>query len=549
MPRRKTTFKTSSQVTRNIKPKRRADARIALCAAALLLAAAAPSAEPATLHAILSAHLDALAALHVHPPRTFHERGTIEGLGLRGTFETWRDGEDQRYDETLGIRAQRTLRLGDVQYVQNANGDVRVLRGLAARRQLTEDFIDSGEFARHPEDVTLLGRATLGGRSVWQMRVAPTGGEPYGVSLDAASSMVVEKAYQDGDGIATMDYSDYRVVDGALVAYVEVDSNGDRRFDVTSRVESARANETIDPSVFAALHSVTVENATPVTVPLLSDHGHLFVRADAGGKPLVMLVDTGSQGIFIDPAASARLGLTPQGTLEVRGLKRTQGLGVAALPAIDVGSARLPVGVVSVLDLTAVTYRGVTIDGVLGYPFFAAAEVRIDPEKLAMTIGKPGSLPALGSPVKIDTDRELPEMTAKLYNVEGRFLVVTGNTNDLLVFHDFVAAHPGVVFYGRATGFATNGGVGGSSAAVPAVVNALDLGPFKLYNRYADVMLNDTGVFADRNDAGNIGFGTLSNFVCTFDLASATLYLAKTRWFDDGRYRALSPSTSRRLPP
>jgi hypothetical protein len=132
--------------------------------------------------------------------------------------------------------------------------------------------------------------------------------------------------------------------------------------------------------------------------------------------------------------------------------------------------------------------------------------------------------------------------------VEGRFLLDTGNSNELLVFHRFAAAHPGLVPFSisrmqsdpRGTSsfhFAENRGVGGSSSAVMAIVNQLELGPFKLYNRMTDVMLSDTGAFADRNEAGNIGLGSLRNFVITFDYASHTLYLDRPRWFDDGRYR------------
>lgn len=519
---------------------RRAGRSVALvCAAAFALTAAAPAPTAPTLEAILSAHLRALQALHVTRPQTFQTRGTLEGLGLRGTFQTWRDGDRERYDETLGVRTQRTLRVNGVEYVQNPNGDVRVLRGLAARRQVTENFIDSGEFARQPASDVLLGPAKLrDGRNVWQLRVTPPDGEPYGIALDASTWMVDEKAFFNGTGVSTVDYTDYRVVDGALYPAGRVESNGDVAYDMTSRVASARANAPIDASIFAPFVPAVVDAPAPVTVPLLAGNGHFFVRASAGGKSLLLLVDSGSQGLFLDPAAAQRLGLTPQGVLEIHGAKPISGAGMAALDAIDLGSARLPAHVVSVVDLSSVAYQGTTVDGVLGYPFFAAAEVRIDPDAMTMTIAKPGTLAARGTPLPIDVGRELPEITARLNDtVDARFLVDTGNSSDVLVFHAFVQAHPGVVFYGTAQRFSHNSGVGGSSAAVPATVYRLQLGPYNLYNRYADVMLSDTGAFADGNDAGNIGLGTLRNFVFTFDYRNATLYLDKARSFDDGRYR------------
>jgi Aspartyl protease len=490
-----------------------------------------------SLEQILAAHLHALHALHVTIPHTLQTEGSLDGLGVEGTFHTWREGENERYDETLGIRVERTLRIDGDEYVQNANGDVRVLRGLMARRQVTEDFIDSGEFARHPEDDVLLGRGTLDdGRPVWRLRVAPPGGEPYGVAIDAKTWLIDEKSYPDGDAIATLDYDDYRVLDGALVPFEEVDSSGDHRFDLHFAVAKVDVNEPIDGTVFAPFQSTVIVAPASVTVPLLSDKNHLFVRAAVDGKTLTFLVDSGSQAIVLDPGAAKELGLVTQGRVEIRGAERTSGAGFANLGDIDIGGARLPVGVVSVVDLSAVQYLGIPVDGVLGYPLFAAAEVRIDPDALTMTLARPGTLPPLGDAIPVDTDRELPEIAASVGGIDGRFLADTGNNSELLLFHRFVQAHPRVAEY-AGHGFVPNSGVGGSSSAVPVMVDRLAIGPFTLYNRYTNVILSDTGAFADRNDAGNIGWGSLRNFVVTFDLANGRLLLERARTFDDGRYR------------
>lgn len=497
----------------------------------------AQSREELSLEDILAAHVHALHARKVALPRTLQTEGSLDGLGVHGEFQTWREGENERYDERLGIRVERTLRIDGDEYVQNANGDVRVLRGLMARRQITEDFIDSGEFARHPEDDVLLGRGTLDdGRAVWKLRVAPPGGEPYGVALDAKTFLVDEKSYPDGDAIATLDYDDYRVLYGALVPFEEVDSSGDHRFDLHLAVEKVIVDGPIDPSVFTPFESTVIDAPVPVTVPLRSDKNHLFVRATVDGKTLTFLLDTGSQGIVLDPRVANELGLVAEGRVEIRGAERTSGQGFASLDHLDIGAARLPIGVVSVVDLSSVQYLGVPVDGVLGYPLFAAAEIRIDPDALTMTLARPGTLPALGSPIAVDTDRELPEITASVGGIDGRFLADTGNNSELLLFHRFVTAHPAIAQY-VGHGYVPNSGVGGSSAAVPVMVNRLAIGPFTLYNRYTNVILSSTGAFADRNDAGNIGWGSLRNFIVTFDLANERLTLERARSFDDGRFR------------
>jgi predicted aspartyl protease len=519
--------------------------RRALCAAALLLTAQTPVPQPPlsptaptlSVAQILAAHAAARAKLGVRVPSTMHVTGTVDGLGLHGTFESWRNGSDEREDETLGIRTERTLRLGDVEYSQNANGDVRVLSGLLARRQRTDDFIDSGAFTQHPENAMLLGHGTLhDGREIWELQITAPGGEPYAVAFDAKTWLVDRKAYVDGDAISSIVYNDYRVVHHALVPLLEIDSSGDHAFDIVSHVSNVAVDAPIAPAIFAPFVSATIALDAPVTLKLVSEGTHLFVIANAGDQKLTLLIDSGAQEIFIDAGAAKRLGLHGEGTLEIRGAQRTSGLGVAALDHLDFGSARLPVGVVSLVDLHNVTYHGATVDGILGFPFFAAAEVRIDPQQLTMTLGRPSTLPLDGAAIPVDTDRELPDIFAKIDGVAARFLIDTGNSNELLVFHAFADAHPGLAMT-AGTRFSPNRGVGGSSAAVAGFVNQLDIGPYRLYNRYADIMLADAGAFADRNDAGNIGMGVLGQFVMTFDLAAHTLYLQKGSMFDDGRYR------------
>ena len=87
-----------------------------------------------------------------------------------------------------------------------------------------------------------------------------------------------------------------------------------------------------------------------------------------------------------------------------------------------------------------------------------------------------------------------------------------------------------------------NRGAGGSTPAVTAMVDLLEIGHQRLYNRYTDVILATAGAFADRDDGGNVGFGVLRNFVTTFDLADHTLFLERSHNFDDGRFRQRTES-------
>jgi hypothetical protein len=535
MLKRKTTCRTSWQATPNIAESLRRSALLLACVGTLCAPSPAPPALP-PLATILAQHLDALEALHVREPQSHETTGTLLGAGISGAFHEWEEGNKARRDDSFGIRTERTLRLGDRLWQQNSNGEIRELQGIVARRQITEDFIDNGTFARHPEDVRFVDHEKLyDGREVYVLAVAPPNGEPYRVALDTKTWLVDQKAFVNGDSLETVTYSDYKVVDGLLIAYTEVDSDGTHAFDITSHVTTVTVDQPIAAATFDLLTAATVSNATPVSVPYEERGGLMFAKVTIDGKQRTFLIDSAAQADVFDVSLAATLGLHPEGTVEIRGTGRTTSPGVVEAPPITLGGVTFPMRVATVLKLPPFQE---SVDGILGYPFFAAAEVRFDPTQERMLIGEPGSLPIDGTKLDVDTDRELPEITAEVQGASTRVIVDTGDSRELLVFKSFVDEHPGLVSLAM-LGPTLNRGIGGSVDTVGTIVNVLQIGPYRLFNRYADVVLSTTGAFADRNDGGNVGYGSLRNFVVTFDLADHALYLQKAQGFDDGHDRRI----------
>ena len=501
---------------------------------AVALCAQAP--PPPTVAQILAHHRAALTALHLHDLPVYEETGTFEGLGLQGTFHEWKDGDSDRRDAQLGIRASTTLRIGDRIWVKDENGAVRELLGIAKRRQVTEDFIGSPEFVSEPQYSSYAGETTLGdGRRVYLLKVAPKGGEPYTVAIDAQSWLIVQLSYTDVDGQSDATLSDIRVVDGVIVPFVEVDSNGDSAYAVTGRVTSVQPERTIDKSVFAPLVANDVTNTTPVTVSFELRDGLPVVPVQIRGKTYHFLLDSGSQTDALDEGLVHALGLQPQGILEVSGAKRTASGGVVNLPGMSIGGATLPMHVDAVLDLSHMMRKG-GVDGILGYPLFGAADVRIDPDARTLTIAAPGTLPAQGAKLDVDTDRGLSDVKVTIDGEPTRVLFDTGDANELLLFQSFLSAYPGLI--SSLKGKDERGlGIGGTINTRAASVENLTIGPYALYNRRAVVVLTSVGAFADRNDGGNVGYGTLQNFNLTFSLPNHAIYLQPDAGFDNGRFR------------
>lgn len=471
--------------------------------------------------------------------KTFVADGTLAGEGLTGTFHVVRDDTNEREEDVLGPRHETTLRLGDRLFVRNANGNVRELRGYLHRRALTEELLDSGDFVKHPELTRFVGWGALNGKRVWRLEVDASGGEPETLWIDPTSGLPLRLEYLDGDGPAYVDYADWRTIDGSAVPFRAVMTDGDHRFDTVQQTTSVTLDSPVNAAVFAPLVPRLLETDRVHTVPLIEREGHVGLTVRIANRDWFFLLDTGAQSILVDSAVLVAAGVSGEGAMEVRGAQRSGGLRTATLPSLAIDGATMTDVVVSSLDIGTLI-GGEKIGGILGYPFFASATVEMDFAHHLLRFGAPGSFTPTGTRVDLDVDRELAEATFELNGqLNAPFIVDTGNSEDMLLYRPFLEAHPGVV--ARTGAGSWNYGIGGSNATYRTSLDELRMASYQLYHRPVDVVLAQNGAFADRVDAGNVGLGVLRNFVATFDLANASMYLTPGASFDDG---ALHPATT-----
>lgn len=494
--------------------------------------------DPVPVAAILAAYD---RATHAEDVTTIETAGTIEGEGLTGDFHSWRSGENERDDQRLGPRIETTLRLGDRIYVRNASGNVRELKGYLRRRAITSEFVDSGEFLKHPDRSRFVGYGNVAGRRAWRIEVNAPGGEPETLWIDSASGLPLRLEYLDGDGPTTVDFSDWREIGGRKYPFRSVTSDGERDYDIVEQTTSVVVDRPIAPETFAPLVARVLAAEGAQTVPLLDRGQHVACTVTIAGKPFAFLIDSGAQNVLLDSAIAKTLALPELGSLEVRGATRSGGLHVLKLPRLDIAGAHLDDLVASSIDLQGSTRGAVRLDGILGYPFFAASLVELDFARHTMRFGPPGSFAPRGRKIALDLDRGIPEAIFRVNgHMDASFIVDTGNGGEMLLYRPFIDAHPGVVpFSSRGS---VNFGLGGAAATYRTQLDEIEVGDAHLYRRAVDVVLAKKGAFADRVDAGNVGLGVLRNFVVTFDLGHDALYLERGASFDDGRSRPATPS-------
>jgi hypothetical protein len=504
-----------------------------LCALVVLGGRTAPAAsrDDVPVATILAAYAH---AMHSDDVATFVADGTLAGDGLTGTFHLARANGNEREDDVIGPEHQTSLRLGDRVYVRDANGNVRELRGFLYRQALTEEFIGSGAFAAHPANARFVGWGKFGHTRAWRLEVRADGGEPETLWIDPDSGLPLQLEYIDGDGSSFVRYSDWRTIDGHVLAFRSVQSDGDPRFDTVQQTTSVTIDRPVDATTFAPLTPRALIKGPVQTVPLIERNGHVGVTVRVAGRDWFFLLDTGAQGIVVDTSVVALAGILPEGRLEVLGATRSGGLGLATLPSIEIGSSSIDGLAVSVLDLGASSMGRLHADGILGYPFFASALVELDFAKHVMRFGPPGSFVPRGERIELDVDRELAEASLAANGVTAPFIIDTGNSGEMFLYQPFVDAHASLVPV--STSASVTYGLGGTNKTYMTTLDVLDVGSVPLYHRAVDVILATKGAFADRVDAGNVGLGVLRNFVTTFDFANRAMYVAPGDDFDDRRW-------------
>ncbi len=509
------------------------------CAAIVVSATgaqASPAGDAAKLGAILARYSHAIADPGAPKIATYEAIGTVSGAGLSGAYHEWATNDSHRSDANLGPRVARTLQIGDRFYLLDENGIERELLGVLLRRSKTQAWIDSGDFATARNCCVLRESTTIEGAPVDVIDVTADGGDTETLALSSDTGLPRRLTFDDDDARTSIDFSDWRTVAGHRFAFKSVTSDGDKAFDSTQLTTTVTVDQPIDKTVFAVPPGRRIEMTGSQTIPLTFRDGHYYVSAKINGRPYTFLLDTGAQNIVLDQHVAEELHLPAFGDLEASGAKRTGGLHIVVLDDFEVGLGKLRHIVATAIDLHGSTAGAFSIDGILGYPFFASALVKIDPAGRTMTFGPPGSFAPEGERLDVDVDRAIPEASLRVNgSMDAPFIIDTGNAADVLLYKPFVDRHGGVVPF--SSNMRNSYGIGGITASYRSTLDELGFGSIPIYHIDTDVMQSTRGAFADRFDAGNVGLGVLKNFVLTFDLPDHALYVARSTSFDDGSTR------------
>jgi predicted aspartyl protease len=365
----------------------------------------------------------------------------------------------------------------------------------------------------------------------------PEGGEPVELWIDTNTHLVARTALPRTKDISA--WSDYRETAGLMLPY-RIESDGSSNNPQTVVIESYRIGHQLEAERF--MKPVSRANDTQIEagsskIPAYVEGGHVYIEASINGHaPALFILDTGASANVLTPSAAKQFGIEAQGSLNATGVGESQvGASLATASSVRVGPATLSKQVFAIIPLPPISLARngseEPIAGLLGYDFFRRLRVTID------YVGQTVELMPLQActaradssvPLYLD-DSRVPRIPLTIAGRETLWTLDLGDAGSLTMAATLAQKLRIPADAGVAT--MREGGVGGTTRSRLLQFDEVAIGSHRLRDPIVNITEQKTGAFADPNFAGNIGYGTLRNFIPTFDYECRTLELARSSMF------------------
>ena len=373
------------------------------------------------------------------------------------------------------------------------------LRGVRTIASLA--FLDPA-FAQNGGTIENAADTSIDGKRYRSFVVADADATPMRVYVDPSTALI---AYaRDVNGDATLEYRDYRRVDGTYQLPFQVFSGGTPLETYAARHASS--------APFAEPHGlVPAVTGAPLAIATDPDLATPVFACTVGGAPVRCLLDTGNSGLAISAELAQSLHLASIGELQVRGLGKYATQVVRAGP-LAIGNVLFPNANYAVLnDIHRFGY-----DVVLGADVLAQTTVEIDAaaHQIEFAARVPGST---GVTVPLAFENFVPVVNVQLGTVEAQLAVDTGDESNINLSYDFYKEHRDLF---DATEQRTVSGVGGQSVQLVGTIPHVKIGDLSVGEQRigATQTLHGTAY-------GHLGAAFLSHFRIVLDYANGELHL------------------------
>ncbi len=525
---------------------------IALSVLALVVAAAAPSAQSALTdpYDILNKHYAAIGGIDkIKAQTTSYTEGRIDivGSGLAGPFRQWSmRPEMQRMEVELGPLAITQGNNGEVAWTVDQNGKLQLHKddlsiGQKKADSLMAEFVhldpNNGIFTLRYDGID-----TAAGKDCYVLtmfnNLTPDTSRQY---FDTATFYQLKTISIATDGQTHTTMSDFRDVGGVTVPFAQrqvsmavgmVQEIVIEKVEVGVTIDAAR----FDPPAEDASDLTFAEGGKAENIPFKFTENHIYIPVVVNGKERIWVLDSGAEMTCIEKKFAEELGLEIKGEITGRGAGNTVDISFTTVPPLSIGDKIfLQEQSVAVIDLYwfFMEHIGIEVAGILGYDFLSRVVTKVDYANELLSFYDPKTFTYSGSGVVLDA----PVTQGHSFEVP---LVVDGTMKGNY-FLDLGAG--GMSFhypYAKANGLMERGGVealgygaGGSFKEKTLKIKTVEVAGMTVKDVLFRVPAGELqGSFAEATVDGNMGNTLFRHFVLYLDYLRGQLIWEKGGDFD-----------------
>lgn len=386
---------------------------------------------------ILDKHYEAMGGIEqLQAQRTSHMKGTvvIEGSGLEGTFEEWREMPIRsRQEIDLGIIKQTEGDNGEFSWIVDHNNkllirkDERSVKERQVRLLLAEyDHLngDSENFS-----LAYVGTDTVAEATCYLVKITNNINDNILTQyIDTSSFLLLKSVEVSPDQEQHTTYSDYREVDGIMIAFqqrVTVYPTGMvQRMQITEVAHNIDINPALyeppeaDVADFRFTNGRSAEN-----IPFQYIEDHIFLPLTVGGRTRLWILDSGAGVSCFEKKFADELGLEPQGQIKGEGAGGLVDISLVTMPAYNMPGLEFDEQTVAVIDIDWLFRRwmGLEVAGILGYDFLSRLVLKVDYANELLSFYHPDSFKYTGDGAIIEAPISQRNMFHVPMTVDGEY--------------------------------------------------------------------------------------------------------------------------------
>ncbi len=476
--------------------------------------------------------------------RTMHGVGTLLAFGMKGRIETWRATPDRRASEIqIGLLDVKDWANGGRAWRVDPSGKLIALDGKDLEQAATSTWFDNERWLEPDQgggSITTLADHTDSLGTFAVLEITPPNGKSRLYEFDKKTGLLVRDSFRMDQMQASSIYSDYRKVDGWMVAFHTVQQvAGAAANTAVAQLDSVSFGMSIPDDRFQPAGgggaSITWLKAPGVAhLPFEYSSRHVWLEASVNGGPLENFIfDTGASVTVIDSAYAAKIGLKSAGQMQAQGAGSAGGASFAQLEKLRIQGpdgdgveiANPKVAVLSVNPVLA-PFFWKDCAGIIGFDAIVefVNEVDFDGKMLTLYDPKTFEYKGKGTALPMTLAGTVPVVNLKVDGYEGaaRVDIGSGSTLDLhtpfVKKNDLLTAHPKALTV-------MGGGFGGTFESRFARLRSIEIGPYQVTDPLVGLSTIQTGALASEDYAGNIGNRLLDRFKVTLDYDRRKIYL------------------------